>query len=271
MVVRGAVRVVGWIGGAAVVAFAVLPLWYVLMLSLDPDPVTAGGSLLPRAVTMDNYRFLASPQVGFYPAVGRTLLLSAGTTAAAMALAVPAAYALGRLPVRGASRILPALLTLAFFPGILLLIPLRTVYRDLGWTDQLATIGLTQLSYALPIAVWFLAYAFREVPVELEEAAILDGASVLQRIVGILLPIARSGVAATVAVVFVLTWNDFLFTSALTQTPRSEVVSVTMAKLPVLGFAGVQMAAGVLVTAPVFLVVAGLQRWLVGHVAMRGG
>jgi ABC-type glycerol-3-phosphate transport system permease component len=250
----------GWVGGVGVVAFAVLPLWYLLVLSLSPDP--AGAGLWPTRLTLDNYRLLSSPAFGFPPGLRRSILLSAGTTAVSLLIAVPAAYALARLPVPGRERLLAATIALPFFPGVLLLVPLRTGSARLGWFDHLPTIGLAQLSFTLPLAVFFLAYAFRHVPDEVLEAAVLDGAGTWHRILRIVLPMARPGVAATTALVFVWSWNDFLFSSGLSQSPRSETLPVALAKLPVLGFLGGQMAAAVVMCVPAGVVLFTLQRWV---------
>lgn len=244
------------------VAFAVLPLWYMLVLSLDPDPAGAGTGLWPHRISSSNYRFLASPVFGFYPALQRSVLLSAGTTAVSLLIATPAAYALGRMTVPGRARILAGMLALAFFPGIVLLVPLSVLFSGLGWLDRLAGIGLAQLSFTLPLAIWFLTYAFRAVPAEVEEAARVDGAGMRQRLLQVVLPIARPGVAGTTALVFVASWNDFLFSSGLNRSTRSETLPVVLAKLPMLGFLGGQMAAAVLMCAPVALVLAVLLRWL---------
>ena len=124
----------------------------------------------------------------------------------------------------------------------------------------------------MPLAVWFLTYAFRQVPDEIVEASVLDGAGPARRIVRVVLPIARPAVAATTALVFVSSWNDFLFSSGLSQSPRSETLPVMLSKLPTLGFLGGQMAASVLMCAPVALVVAALLRLLVRPDAPgRGG
>lgn len=255
-------QALGWLGGAAVVAFAVLPLWYMLVLSLNPDPAGAGAGLWPQRLSLGNYRFLGSPVFGFYPALQRSVLLSAGTTAVSLLIATPAAYALGRLSVPGRHRVLAAMLALAFFPGIILLVPMSVVFSGLGWLDRLGGIGLAQLSFTVPLAVWFLTYAFRAVPLEVEEAARVDGAGTLQRLRLVILPIARPGVAGTTALVFVASWNDFLFSSVLNRSTRSETLPVVLAKLPTLGFLGGQMAAAVLMCAPVALVLAVLLRWL---------
>ncbi len=192
----------------------------------------------------------------------RSVLLSAGTTAVSLLIATPAAYALGRLRVPGRDRVLAAMLALAFFPGIILLVPMSVLFSGLGWLDRLAGIGLAQLSFTVPLAVWFLTYAFRAVPLEVEEAARVDGAGTLQRLLRVILPIARPGVAGTTALVFVASWNDFLFSSVLNRSTRSETLPVVLAKLPTLGFLGGQMAAAVLMCAPVALVLAVLLRWL---------
>jgi ABC-type glycerol-3-phosphate transport system permease component len=251
-----------WLGAVAVVAFVVVPLWYMVVLSLNPDPVGSGPSLLPKRVSLDNYRFLASPAFGFFGSLMRSVLLSVGTTAVSLLLAVPAGYALGRLGVPGRAHALVAMLGFAFFPGIVLLVPLSVWFSRFGWLDRLFGIGLAQLSFTVPLAVWFVTYAFRTVPREVEDAALVDGAGTAQRIVRVVLPIARPGIAGTTALVFVASWNDYIFSSVLNRSDRSETLPVMMAKLPTLGFLGGQMAAGVLMCAPVALVLGVLLRWL---------
>ena len=249
-------------GAVAVFAFTVLPLWYMLVLSVDPDPAGGDTGLWPHAFSLDNYRFLSSSVFGFYPALQRSLLLSVSTTALSLLIAVPAAYALGRLSVPGRGLILAAMLGLAFFPAIVLLVPISLALSAVGGLDRLAGIGLAQLSFTVPLAVWFLTYAFRQVPLEVEEAALMDGASRAQLVLRVLLPIARPGVAGTTALVFVASWNDFLFSSVLNRSTRSETLPVLLAKLPTIGFLGGQMAAAVLMCVPVALVLAVLLRWL---------
>ena len=168
------------------------------------------------------------------------MLLSVGTTAVSLLVAVPAAYALGRLDVPGRRRVLAAMLAFAFFPQMILAVPLSILFSGIGWLDRLHGIGLAQLSFTVPLAVWFLAYAFPAVPDE-----VVDGAGTRQVILRVVLPVARSGVAGTTAaLVFVASWNDYLFSSVLNRTPRSETLSVMLAKLPTLGFLGGQMAGG---------------------------
>ena len=251
-----------WVGGAVLVAFVVLPLWYMVIISLDPEPVGHGPSLWPQALSLDNYRFLSAPVFRFYPDLSRSLLLSVGTTLVSMLIAIPGAYALGRLSVRGQAQILAGMITLAFFPGIVLVVPLSKVFADIGWLDRLYGIGFAQLSFTLPLALWFLAYAFRSVPREVEEAALMDGAGLTQRITRVILPIARPGVAGATVIVFIASWNDFLFGSTLNRSTRSETLPVLLSKLPTIGFLGGQMAAAVLMCLPVVLVVAALLRWL---------
>ena len=265
-----ALPVLARVGAAAVIGFTVLPLWYMLVLSVDPDPVGARTGLWPHSFSLDNYRFLSSPVFGFYPALQRSVLLSTTTTSVSLLIAVPAAYALGRLSVPGRGLILAGMLGLAFFPAIVLLVPISLTLSATGGLDRLAGIGLAQLSFTVPLAVWFLTYAFRAVPREVEEAALMDGAGTLQRIRRVVMPIARPGIAGTPALVFVASWNDFIFSSQLNRSTRSETLPVMLAKLPELGFLGGQMAAAVLMCAPVALVLAVLLRWLGRRSASAG-
>ena len=259
------------LGAALLVAFVALPLWIVVVLSLDP--VAGGGDsigLWPRRVSLDNFRLLTSPIYGFYTALSHSLIVSVSTTLVSLLVAIPAAYALGRLSVPGQARILAVLIGLAFFPGIVIELPLGILFADNGLLDTLQGMAIAQLSFTVPLAVWFLAYAFRAVPREVEEAALMDGAGTVQRVVRVIVPIARPGIAGTTALVFVASWNDFIFSSQLNRSARSETLPVMLSKLPELGFLGGQMAAAVLMCAPVALVIAVLLRWLGRRSASAG-
>lgn len=254
---------VAWLGAAMVVLFTVAPLWVMVVLSLDPDPQgREGAGLWPHAVTFDNYRTLSSTAFGFFPALRHSLMVSGSVTLVSLLVAVPGAYALARLTVPHTARILVAMLAFAFFPGIVLAAPLAKTFADIGWLDHLFAIGIAQLSFTLPLAVWFLTYAFRAVPPDVEEAGKVDGATVVQRMLLIVLPMARPGVAGTVALVFVASWNDFIFASVLNRSRASQTLPVMLASLPDLGFLGGQMAAAILTCTPVVLVVAALLVWL---------
>lgn len=248
------------IGAALIVAFTVAPLLYMVRLSLDPDPV--GASSWPPRVSLRNYLQLTSPDFAFGPAIGRSLLLATGTTLTALAFAVPAAYALARLPTPGVRWTLPGLLALAFFPGVLLLVTLSRTFTALGLYDTLPGIGIAQLSFAVPLAVWFLTAAFRQVPDELLDAARLDGAGTRMLILRVVLPVARGGFVASSTLVFLSAWGDFLFGTGLSQTSRSETVLVLLSKLPVLGYLGGQMAAGVVICVPVAIAIGVASVWL---------
>ena len=246
------------LGAALLVAFVALPLWIVVVLSLDP--VAGGGDsigLWPRRVSLDNYRF--------YNALSHSLIVSLSTTLVSLLVAIPAAYALGRLSVPGQARILAVLIGLAFFPGIVIELPLGIMFAGNGLLDTLQGMAIAQLSFTVPLAVWFLAYAFRAVPREVEEAALMDGAGVVARITRVVLPMARAGLAGTTVLVFVASWNDFVFSGNLNRSRRSETLPVMISKLPDIGFLGGQMAAAVLISLPVILVVAVLLRWLAGR------
>jgi multiple sugar transport system permease protein len=255
-------RLLAWTGAVAVVAFAVLPVWYLLVLSLDPEPVGSGVGLVPHTVSLANYRVLSSPDYRFYSALRHSLTVSVSTTVVSLAVAVPGAYALAKLRVPARERILAAMLALIFFPGIILLTSLGVLFTRLDLLDRLVGIGVAQLSFTVPMALWFVTYAFRQVPGDVEEAAKVDGAGTLHRIWHVVLPMARPGVAGATVLVFVASWNDFIFSSQLNRSPRSETLPVVLTKLPSLGFLGGQMAAGVLFCLPVMLVVVAIMRWL---------
>jgi ABC-type glycerol-3-phosphate transport system permease component len=182
-------RVVTWLGAALVVAFAAAPLLYMIRLSLDPDPV--GPASWPPRFSLVNYEALASPVFGFFPALRLSLLLTTGVTLVTLLVAVPAGYALARLGLRSVRWILPGMLALAFFAGVIILVTMRRVLAGIGLLDTLPGIGIAQLSFTVPLAVRFATYAFRQMDDDIEGAARLDGAGTARLILQIAVPTAR--------------------------------------------------------------------------------
>ncbi len=166
-----------------VVLFVVAPLWYMVVLSLDPDPVGGAAGMIPRRVSFDNYRLLTSDVFGVLPRAAAQPRAVGGDDPRQPADRDPCRLRPGPARVRGKELILALMLAFAFFPGSCLVVPIAKVFADIGWLDHLAPIGLAQLSFTLPLAVWLLTYAFRAVPQEVEDAALMDGARTVQRIV----------------------------------------------------------------------------------------
>jgi ABC-type glycerol-3-phosphate transport system permease component len=173
-----------------------------------------------------------------------------------------AAYALARMRFRGKGLVLGLVLSVSMFPQISIVAPLYLLLRDLGLIDTYPGLVLPYLTFALPLAVWLLVSYFRQLPAELEDAAIVDGASRLRVLWEIVLPLAAPGIATTAILTFVYCWNEFLFALSFTVTYERQTVPVAVAlfrgqfQIPW----GQILAATIVTTLPVLVLVAAFQR-----------
>jgi ABC-type glycerol-3-phosphate transport system permease component len=209
------------------VALLMLPLAWALLASLTPEPQIFGGHLLPSSIVGDNYRALFSER-DFWTPIRNSVIVALLTTVTAVAIAVPCAYALVRLPVRGAAVVLAFVLAVSMFPQIAMVPSLYLGLRAAGLLNTYAGLVLPYLTFAVPLSVWLLSGFFRQLPVDLEEAALLDGASRMRAIREIVLPLAWPGLATTGILVFLYCWNEFLFALSFTLGPERYTVPVAI-------------------------------------------
>lgn len=250
---------------ALLLAFAVLPLLWMAVASLRPEAELFGTpSLLPQRPTTVHYAALFAER-DFWLPLRNSLVVAAATTLLSVGLGSLAAYALVRLPMPGAGAVLGAVLAVSTFPQISIVSPLFLVLRALGLIDTYAGLVLPYVTFALPLAVWMLAGYFRQIPPDLEEAALVDGASRGQVLARIVLPLAVPGLATTAILTFLYCWNEFLFALSFTLGPERQTVPVAIAlfrgqyQVPW----GQVLAASVVATAPVALLVLLFQRRIV--------
>jgi multiple sugar transport system permease protein len=262
-------RVARWLwglGGAAVVAQALLPVAWLLSLSLKAPGELLDGRFLPRAPSLAAYRAIFEEEQ-FRAALFNSIGIAVLATALAIGLAIFAAYAIARLELPGRSGLLAGSLAVALFPPIALVGPLFELWREVGLFDTWTGLGFPYMTFTLPLAIWILSAFFRELPWNLEHAAILDGATRLQAFRHVLLPLAAPGVFTAAILVFIFAWNDFLFAISLTSTDRARTVPAALAffsaesrfEQPTALIA----AASVVVTVPVVAVVVAFQRRIV--------
>jgi multiple sugar transport system permease protein len=168
---------------------------------------------------------------------------------------------------RGKRYILIAVLAASMFPGVAILTPLYSLFSSIHWIDTYQAMIIPDISFALPLAVWTLTSFFREIPWELEEAALVDGATHGVAFRKIIVPLAAPGVFTTTILVFIQSWNEYLISSNVSITPETNPVTVSIAKFT--GASqyeqpfGTQMAAGVIATLPLIIVVLIFQRKIV--------
>ena len=237
--------------------------WQVVTsLRADADLMAPGLSLGPPTLAHYGNVVAASP-------LPRALLNSAGialvTTALALTLGALAAYALARLPVPGRRTVLLAVVMGTAFPAIATVAPLYLLVRALALRDTWAAVVLAHASFALPLTIWLLRDFVRALPRELEEAALVDGASRAAALRHVVVPAIAPGLAAAAVVTFLASWNEFLFAYTFTATEASRTVPVALALFPGVFEVpwGDLAAAAVLASVPPALIVFGLQRHLV--------
>lgn len=258
-------RLLTRIGATVLFAIWAFPIYWMLIASITPEARLFGiPSLLPKTIVFDHYRALFAERQFWLP-VRNSLIVAAATTALAIAIATPAAYAAARLRFRGRSLLLAAVLAVSVFPQISIVSPLFLLLRSLGLIDTFPGLVLPYLTFSLPLAVWLLASFFRQLPRDLEEAALMDGASRIRAAIDVMLPLAAPAIATTAILTFLYAWNEFLFALSFTLGPDRQTVPVAIAlfrgqyQVPW----GQILAAAVVASVPVAIVVLLFQRRIV--------
>ncbi len=257
----------GWSGALlAVIVFALVPVVWIVMLSLKTGASVTDGSFIPHHWTLSNYSDIFKQGI-FTTALRNSIGIALISTALAVVLASAAAYAIARLDFPGKSLILAVSLAVAMFPQISLVGPLYNLWRQIGLYDTWPGLILPYMTFALPLSIYTLSAFFREIPWELEQAAQVDGATPFQAFRKVIVPLAMPGIVTTFIIVFIICWNDFIFAISLTSTTNAETVPAAIAQFPGASQFTVPIgdiaAAAVVVTVPVMLLVLFFQRRIV--------
>src|SRR3954447_6603224 len=257
-----------WIIGTFVVLFyALIPVLWIISLSLK-DPTTIGDQrFLPSKWTFSNYDAVFSGGLGFNHALVNSIGIAMITTLIALVFASMAAYAITRLEFPGKTLILAGALAISMFPAISIVGGLFNVWRVVGLYDTWPGLILPYLSFSLPLAIYILSAFFREIPWDLEKAAQMDGASGMQAFRRVILPLAMPGVFTAGILTFISAWNDFLFANVLTATDRARTAPVALSYFrgasQFTDPSGAIAAGAVVVTIPILIMVLIFQRRIV--------
>jgi len=223
------------VGLVAAVLFAVYPLLWVVSVALSPGGITdrTGAIPLPSHPSLEN--FSAVLGVGhpdkawtFARQLANSLVVSLATAATAVAIATPAAYALARFPFVGAKTGMRALLATQMFPTVASAVPLYLLLEALHLLDSRAGLVLVYASTAVPFAIFQLRGAFQSIPVDLEEAAMVDGATRAQAFWRVVLPAARPAIAVTALFAFMSAWNEFILAATLLSRESAFTLPVVL-------------------------------------------
>ncbi|MDX3387177.1 carbohydrate ABC transporter permease [Streptomyces niveiscabiei] len=256
-----------YLGVAAVVAYCLAPFYWMVVSSVRSTSDIFDTSLLPTSVSFENYRAVFSPSQGFGRALLNSLIVSGTTTVLALLLATFTAYAMARLNFRFKRLILTLIIATSMFPVVSIVVPLLKLFTDIGWINTYQAMIVPSMSFVLPLAVWNLTTFFKQMPDELEEAAMIDGCTRGQAFRKVIIPIAAPGIFTTAIIAFIAAWNEFLIALSMTNRPSIQTAPVAISKftgatqfdVPF----GSQMAAGVLVTVPLVIMVLVFQRRIV--------
>ncbi|MGB3896503.1 carbohydrate ABC transporter permease [Mycolicibacter sinensis] len=212
----------------AVVAYALVPVLWILSLSLKPTSTVKDGKLIPSSVTLDNYRGIFAGDV-FGSALVNSVGIGLITTVIAVVIGAMAAYAVARLDFPGKRLLVGAALLIAMFPQISLVTPIFNIERATGLFDTWPGLIIPYITFALPLAIYTLSAFFQEIPWDLERAAKMDGATPGQAFRKVIAPLAAPGIVTAAILVFIFAWNDLLLALSLTATKASVTAPVAIA------------------------------------------
>jgi multiple sugar transport system permease protein len=253
-------------GGLALfMLFLVFPLIWMLSTSFKPtSEIYSGGvAIVPETISLVHYRTVLNEQ-NILASMLNSAYVGIVSTLIAVFIALPGAYALARYSTRWNNVVLGWILGSQIFPAILVLIPLYVLLRMFFLTDTLVGLTLVYVVWDLPFVLWMLHGYVKTVPVEIEEAASMDGASRMQIVFHIIAPLLLPAIGASVLFAFVSAWNEFFFALVLLKSPDLMTLQVELAR-----FVGMEgqartgplAAASVLATVPSVVLFGILQRW----------
>lgn len=270
--------VLRWLGRFAltlpVLLFIYAPLAWLFISSISTRAELLNTPIhwIPQNPTFKNYIDILTPGTvtsevarTFKLTLRNSLLVASSVTLISLVTGALAAYALVRIRFRFRESLLIAILGTRMIPEVSLVIPLYILAATFGWLNRPIILIVTYLSFALPFAIWLMAAFFQSIPLELEDAARIDGASRLQTIWKIILPVSAPGLVSTALFVFMGAWDEFFFALIFTNTVAAKTVPVAIAE-----FSGryvvdisAMMAGGVLAAIPPVLIALLFQRYIV--------
>jgi multiple sugar transport system permease protein len=255
-----------WLAVAAIVLFCLFPFYWLLNISLKTGADLSSADVFPPNPTLSNYKSIFQNS-SFTRALGNSAIVSLVTTAIGIVVGSFAAYALARLKVRGKFILLAIVLSITTFPQIAIAAPLFRLWADIGLYNTLIGLVIPYLTFALPLSIYILVSFFKEIPKDLEEAALVDGATNFEAFRKIVVPLAAPGLATTAILTFISAWNEFLLATTLTSSTTARTVPVAISQftgssqfeIPL----GTQSAASVVISIPLIVLVLLFQKRIV--------
>jgi multiple sugar transport system permease protein len=255
-----------WVVVAAIVIFCLLPFYWLVNISLKTGPDLSTADIFPPHPSLDNYSSIFQNS-SFTRALANSAIVSLTTTFIGVIVGSFCAYALARLKIRGKFIILGVVLSITTFPQIAIAAPLFRLWSDIGLYNTLIGLVIPYLTFALPLSIYILVSFFREIPKDLEEAALVDGATHFEAFRKVVVPLAAPGLATTAILTFISAWNEFLLATTLTSSTTARTVPVAISQftgssefeVPL----GTQSAASVVISVPLIVLVLLFQKRIV--------
>jgi ABC-type glycerol-3-phosphate transport system permease component len=259
-----------YLAAAIVVLIALFPFYWILRTSLESNAQVAAGvggsnGIFPAHLSFSAYTAIFRQQHFLTPLIN-SVIVALATTVLTVIIGSLAGYALARMQLRGSGAILGFILLAGFFPPLAMIGPLFLLFKDLGILDSIYPLILVYCVYTMPITTWLLKNFFEQIPRELEEAALVDGASPMVTLRRVIIPVAVPGVFTAGILSFILAWNDFIFAVSFLRTQShftAPLSIVTFGESQFQVFYNLIDAAVVIISIPIALLVLFAQRRIV--------
>jgi len=255
---------------AIVVLIALFPFYWILRTSLESNAQVAAGvggsnGIIPGHLSGSAYTSIFTQQHFLTPLIN-SVIVALATTVLTVIVGSLAGYALARMDLHGAGAILAFILLAGFFPPLAMIGPLFLLFKNAGLLDNIYPLIIVYCVYTMPITTWLLKNFFEQIPKELEEAALVDGATRMATLWRVIIPVAVPGVFTAGILSFILAWNDFIFAVSFLRTPShftAPLAIVTFGESQFQVFYNLIDAAVVIISIPIALLVLLAQRRIV--------
>jgi multiple sugar transport system permease protein len=273
--------IASYVGMGLIVLYCIIPFYWMIVSAFRDPSEGRSTEFIPNPASVENFKGVFSASNQFGRSLINSVIVAGVTTALTLLFGIVAAYALARLAFRGKGPVLWLIMSCSMFPIIILIPPLLKMFSSTEpftwfprWVDTYQAVIIPGLSFGLPLAVWNLTAFFKQMPVELEQAAMVDGCTPAVAFRKVILPLAAPGVFTTAIIVFIGAWNEFLIALTFLTSKEKQTATVAISKFTgTTGFDvpyGSIMAAGVVVTVPLLIAVLLFQRRIVAGLTAGG-
>ena len=273
--------IASYVGMGLIVLYCIIPFYWMIVSAFRDPSEGRSTEFIPNPASVENFKGVFSATNQFGRSLINSVIVAGVTTALTLLFGIVAAYALARLAFRGKGAVLWLIMSCSMFPIIILIPPLLKMFSSTEpftwfprWVDTYQAVIIPGLSFGLPLAVWNLTAFFKQMPVELEQAAMVDGCTPAVAFRKVILPLAAPGVFTTAIIVFIGAWNEFLIALTFLTSKEKQTATVAISKFTgTTGFDvpyGSIMAAGVVVTVPLLIAVLLFQRRIVAGLTAGG-